>query len=232
MPASGASATIASGASLPSSVLAKAKRSGPRRNRSRPGKTTTPTTRRRRVRPRLSATISRRSTNGSAPTPPPRPPRRQRRRCRVRGRGIRPGVAPAPTPGTTPARDADDRPPPRSPPPPVTVFTLPPPAAMPPAAARPATAATARDRHCDDRRPRRVLVAASRARDGSEAHIVVGDEPDGVIDWACAELERLEQCWSRFRLTASWLVNALRVVDRCHASMLPRASRARLIFTV
>src|SRR5882762_1423038 len=34
---------------------------------------------------------------------------------------------------------------------------------------------------------------------GSEAHIVVGDAPDGVADWAAAELERLEQCWSRFR---------------------------------
>jgi thiamine biosynthesis lipoprotein len=34
---------------------------------------------------------------------------------------------------------------------------------------------------------------------GSEAHIVVGDAPDGVIDWAGAELERLERCWSRFR---------------------------------
>jgi thiamine biosynthesis lipoprotein len=34
---------------------------------------------------------------------------------------------------------------------------------------------------------------------GSTAHLVVGDAPDGVVDWACAELERLEQCWSRFR---------------------------------
>jgi len=34
---------------------------------------------------------------------------------------------------------------------------------------------------------------------GSPAHIVCGDAPDGVTDWAIAELERLEQCWSRFR---------------------------------
>ncbi len=34
---------------------------------------------------------------------------------------------------------------------------------------------------------------------GSTAHVVVGDAPDGVADWALAELERLEQCWSRFR---------------------------------
>ncbi|HEV7526606.1 MAG TPA: FAD:protein FMN transferase [Acidimicrobiia bacterium] len=34
---------------------------------------------------------------------------------------------------------------------------------------------------------------------GSITHIVVGDAPDGVVDWAMSELERLEQCWSRFR---------------------------------
>ena len=34
---------------------------------------------------------------------------------------------------------------------------------------------------------------------GSTAHVVVGDAPDGVVDWAFGELERLEQCWSRFR---------------------------------
>jgi thiamine biosynthesis lipoprotein len=34
---------------------------------------------------------------------------------------------------------------------------------------------------------------------GSSAHLVVGDAPDGVCDWALEELERLEQCWSRFR---------------------------------
>jgi FAD:protein FMN transferase len=34
---------------------------------------------------------------------------------------------------------------------------------------------------------------------GSSAHIVCGGAPDGVVDWAVAELERLEQCWSRFR---------------------------------
>ncbi|MDQ1466946.1 MAG: FAD:protein transferase, partial [Actinomycetota bacterium] len=46
---------------------------------------------------------------------------------------------------------------------------------------------------------------------GSEAHIVVGDAPDGVIDWAGAELERLEQCWSRFRSDSELaLVNASR----------------------
>lgn len=34
---------------------------------------------------------------------------------------------------------------------------------------------------------------------GSGARIVLGDAPDGLADWAVAELERLEQCWSRFR---------------------------------
>ena len=34
---------------------------------------------------------------------------------------------------------------------------------------------------------------------GSTAHVVAGDAPDGVVDWAMAELVRLEDCWSRFR---------------------------------
>ncbi len=34
---------------------------------------------------------------------------------------------------------------------------------------------------------------------GSEARIVLGDAPEGLAAWASAELERLEQCWSRFR---------------------------------
>jgi thiamine biosynthesis lipoprotein len=34
---------------------------------------------------------------------------------------------------------------------------------------------------------------------GSRAHIIAGDAPVGVVDWAITELERLEQCWSRFR---------------------------------
>lgn len=34
---------------------------------------------------------------------------------------------------------------------------------------------------------------------GSEAHIICADTPAGVIEWAVTELERLEQCWSRFR---------------------------------
>jgi thiamine biosynthesis lipoprotein len=34
---------------------------------------------------------------------------------------------------------------------------------------------------------------------GSTAHIVAGDAPGGVVDWAITELERLERCWSRFR---------------------------------
>lgn len=37
---------------------------------------------------------------------------------------------------------------------------------------------------------------------GSRAQIVVGDAPGGVVDWALEELERLEQCWSRFRPTS------------------------------
>jgi thiamine biosynthesis lipoprotein len=34
---------------------------------------------------------------------------------------------------------------------------------------------------------------------GSSAHVVLGDAPDGVMAWAFDEIERLEQCWSRFR---------------------------------
>jgi thiamine biosynthesis lipoprotein len=34
---------------------------------------------------------------------------------------------------------------------------------------------------------------------GSEARIVAGDVPADAISWAVAELEWLEQCWSRFR---------------------------------
>lgn len=34
---------------------------------------------------------------------------------------------------------------------------------------------------------------------GCRAHVIVGDAPCGVVEWAVGELERLEQCWSRFR---------------------------------
>jgi thiamine biosynthesis lipoprotein len=34
---------------------------------------------------------------------------------------------------------------------------------------------------------------------GSRAHVVVGDADPALLDWAGRELERLEQCWSRFR---------------------------------
>jgi len=34
---------------------------------------------------------------------------------------------------------------------------------------------------------------------GSTAHVLLGDAPEGVAAWALAEIERLEQCWSRFR---------------------------------
>ncbi len=34
---------------------------------------------------------------------------------------------------------------------------------------------------------------------GSTAHVVVGDAPPGVTEWALEEIERLENCWSRFR---------------------------------
>ncbi len=34
---------------------------------------------------------------------------------------------------------------------------------------------------------------------GTRAYIVLGDAPRGLEQWAAAELERLEQCWSRFR---------------------------------
>ena len=37
---------------------------------------------------------------------------------------------------------------------------------------------------------------------GCAASIVVGDTPDGLAEWAVSELERLEQCWSRFRSTS------------------------------
>ncbi len=34
---------------------------------------------------------------------------------------------------------------------------------------------------------------------GCRAHVIAGDADDALLDWATAELERLEQCWSRFR---------------------------------
>ncbi len=34
---------------------------------------------------------------------------------------------------------------------------------------------------------------------GSTAHLVLGDADPALADWAVEELERLEQCWSRFR---------------------------------
>jgi thiamine biosynthesis lipoprotein len=34
---------------------------------------------------------------------------------------------------------------------------------------------------------------------GSTAHVVLGDAPAGLASWALGEIERLEQCWSRFR---------------------------------
>lgn len=58
---------------------------------------------------------------------------------------------------------------------------------------------------------------------GSTAHIVVGDAPDGVVDWAPAELERLEQCWSRFRADSELsLLNA-------HSGVWVRVSRTMLL---
>ena len=34
---------------------------------------------------------------------------------------------------------------------------------------------------------------------GSTAHVVLGDASDGLMAWVFDEIERLEQCWSRFR---------------------------------
>ena len=34
---------------------------------------------------------------------------------------------------------------------------------------------------------------------GSPAHLIVGGAHEPLVDWAMAEVERLEQCWSRFR---------------------------------
>lgn len=34
---------------------------------------------------------------------------------------------------------------------------------------------------------------------GSTAHLLVGDAHEALVDWAVAEIERLEQSWSRFR---------------------------------
>ncbi len=34
---------------------------------------------------------------------------------------------------------------------------------------------------------------------GSSANLIVGGAEDPLVDWAVAEVERLEQCWSRFR---------------------------------
>ena len=49
----------------------------------------------------------------------------------------------------------------------------------------------AHDAYWSERRLPRVM--------GSRAHIIAGDAPEGVVNWATMELERLEQCWSRFR---------------------------------
>lgn len=34
---------------------------------------------------------------------------------------------------------------------------------------------------------------------GAPTHLIVGGAEDPLVDWAVAEVERLEQCWSRFR---------------------------------
>jgi thiamine biosynthesis lipoprotein len=34
---------------------------------------------------------------------------------------------------------------------------------------------------------------------GTSAHVVLGDAPEPVMEWVFEEIERLEQCWSRFR---------------------------------
>ncbi|MGE0877755.1 MAG: FAD:protein FMN transferase [Acidimicrobiia bacterium] len=34
---------------------------------------------------------------------------------------------------------------------------------------------------------------------GSPSHLLLGDAPDSLVQWAVDEIERLEQCWSRFR---------------------------------
>jgi thiamine biosynthesis lipoprotein len=34
---------------------------------------------------------------------------------------------------------------------------------------------------------------------GCRAHVIAADADDALLDWATSELERLEQCWSRFR---------------------------------
>jgi thiamine biosynthesis lipoprotein len=42
------------------------------------------------------------------------------------------------------------------------------------------------------------LEARVRAM-GSTAHVLIGDAPDGLLEWARRELEALEHCWTRFR---------------------------------
>jgi thiamine biosynthesis lipoprotein len=61
---------------------------------------------------------------------------------------------------------------------------------------------------------------------GSTAHILIGDAPDGLLEWARRELEALEQCWTRFRPTSE-----LSELHRHADQWYPVSSRLLLAFT-
>ena len=67
---------------------------------------------------------------------------------------------------------------------------------------------------------------------GSTAHIVIGDAPTGLGDWAVAEVERLEQRWSRFRENSEleWLHAGAGEWTRVSASMLLAFTCARDLY--
>jgi thiamine biosynthesis lipoprotein len=61
---------------------------------------------------------------------------------------------------------------------------------------------------------------------GCAAHVVLGDAPSGLGEWALAELERLEQCWSRFRDDSE-----LARLHRARGEWMPVGNEMLLAFT-
>lgn len=69
---------------------------------------------------------------------------------------------------------------------------------------------------------------------GSDAHLIVGDAEPALVDWAAAELERLERSWSRFRADSE-LSALLATPDRwvpVSAAMFDAFEKARLLWEV
>jgi thiamine biosynthesis lipoprotein len=61
---------------------------------------------------------------------------------------------------------------------------------------------------------------------GSEIHVVLGDAPPGLAKWARCEVERLEQCWSRFRRDSE-----LGRLHDCAGTWTPVSASLLLAFT-